>query len=121
MQSLHHLLVLDNTDLTQSCFRTTSLVRNWNVVPTAGSQMIEPWPGAAGAIKLIRTKGTILSVLHGSVNNRSKTLRENFGLPCLKALVSWDSSSSGVHLLILFVVKINTEKLTQAIETSKGL
>lgn len=87
MQYLHHLLVLDNTELTQSCFRTTSLSRNWNVVPTAGSQMLESWTGAPGAIKLIRTEGTILPVLHGGVNSRCKTLHENFCFPCLKTLI----------------------------------
>lgn len=32
------LLMLDNTDLTQSCTRTSSLLRNWTVMPTAGYQ-----------------------------------------------------------------------------------
>lgn len=78
-------------------------------MPTAGSQMVDSWTGAAGAIKLIRTEGTILPVLHGGVNSRCKTLHENFCLPCLKAFISWDSSSSGEHLLIPREMEINRD------------
>lgn len=81
--------------------------------------MLESWTGAAGAIKLIGTEGTILPVLHGGLN-RCKTLHENFCLPCLKALISWDSSSSGEHLLIPFVMKINRDVNSGSRNLDKG-
>lgn len=55
-----------------------SLFRNWNVVPTAGSQMLESWTGAAGAIKLIRTEGAIFPLLHGGVNSNAKHCMKTF-------------------------------------------